>query len=165
MPRNASGESWTVTSRVSTGASEIGARSGTPTSVVSSSILAPRGPLEGGQDTAVAGTPADVPVDPRANRVRVRVRVLGHERRRSHDEPGRAISALDRPFLDERPLQLGQLAVVPVHSLDGGDLTTLERGRGREARAARSPVDVDRARTTTAVATGKLRTGQSQALA
>ena len=69
-----------------------------------------RGRLDRLDDVHVAGTATDVPLDPFADLVVARIRVLPQQRSGAHQHPGRAVSALKRMVIRECLLQAVQLA-------------------------------------------------------
>ena len=70
------------------------------------------GPLDGPQDSRVRAAAAEMPIQSRAHRRPIRVRLRIQQRLQPHDDPGAAVAALHRVQLDEGPLQRVQLAVL-----------------------------------------------------
>ena len=105
-------------------------------------------------DVVVPGAAAEVALEPDADLLLRRVRILGEQRDARHHEPGRAVAALEAVQLVERLLHRMQLAA-PGEALDGRHLAPVglhgEHGAGLDglaveqhgARAARRGVAAD----------------------
>src|SRR4051794_22180990 len=123
------------------------------------------GEPHGVDDLLVARAAAEVAGERLADLRVARVRILRQQVVRRDDQPRRAEAALHAAGLDERALDLVQLAVGGRDALDGDDLAALGLGGEDQARADELAVEVDRARAALALLAGVLRAGQAEVLA
>src|SRR3954471_9338829 len=120
--------------------------------------------LHGLDDVVIAGAAAEVALEPVADLVVRRVRMLLQEARRRHDHPGRAVAALQRVVLLERALHRVQLAV-RRETLDRRDLVAVRLDGEQRARLHRLAVEMDGASTAGRRVAADVRAGEVQLLA
>src|SRR5208282_929675 len=122
-------------------------RAGSP-----SFVRPPVNRLDRPNDRGVAGAPAEVLAQLREQVLRRRGPALLLEKpRERHDEPGRAVAALESAGVPERLLNRPAHRIVR-NPFDRRDLRALDLMREREAAEGTGTVDEDRARTTPAAA-------------
>src|SRR5262249_24416988 len=103
--------------------------------------LRARDGLYGLDDVVVAGTAAEIALEPVADLVVRRARMLLQEAGRRHDHSGRAVAALQRMVLLERALHWVRLAV-RGKPLDRRDLVPVGLDRENVARLHRLSVEI-----------------------
>src|SRR5205085_162593 len=141
-----------------------------PTNLVvdSVTVISPssraRDGLHGLDDVVVAGAPAEVPLEPVADLVVARVRMLVQEARGRHDHPRRAIAALQGMVLVERLLH-GMERAVPRQSLDRRHLVTVGLHGEEGARLHGLSVQVDSASPTRRRVATDVGAGETELLA
>src|SRR4051812_11152394 len=136
-----------------------------PDWLVVTAIALPLGRAEDGvDDVLVPSAAAEVALEAEADVLLARVRILFEQVGGAHDHPGRAVAALQRVLLVERPLHRMQLAV-PREPLDRGDVGAFGLHREHGARLDGLAVDVHGARTARRGVTAHVRAGQAESLA
>src|ERR687895_835911 len=120
--------------------------------------------MEGGEDPAVPGASAEVAGDGLAQGQLVGVGLAVQQVVDGHDHPGDAEAALHGALLDERPLDVGQLAR-RAEPLDGADVAAGGVGRQHAAGGDQDAVQQHRAGPALALLAGFLGAGQAEPLA